>query len=82
MRIGIGDTATPASGTTPAVGNTTAPPSFMTGLQLWLTPTSAIQYLTATVNQPATAFSSAMLPATIGVLLPPIALIALIARKK
>ncbi len=77
MMLGMGDTATPTTATTPAVGSQAAAPSFTTGLMLWTSPASAFQYLQATASSPSTAFSSAMLPSTLGVLLP-IALIAVL----
>jgi hypothetical protein len=69
MIMGLGDTSTPAA---------TVAPSFTQGLTLWETPTSAVTAIGSIFQNASTAFSSSLLPFTAGVLLPPIALIAIL----
>lgn len=69
MMMGMGDTSTAAA--TPA-------PTFTTGLTLWETPSSALTAVSSIFSNASSAFSSALLPFTAGVLLPPVALIVLL----
>ena len=79
MRIslqGLGDTAaTPAAGTTPTVS---APPGFTDGLKLWTSPSAAITATGTLLTNPSTAFSSGLMPFTIGVLAVPVGLVLLL----
>ena len=52
--------------------------SFVSGAQQWLTPSTAITSAEGVFSSPSTAFSSANLPTTLGVLAVPAALILVI----
>lgn len=71
MMFGLGDTT---STTTPV----TTTPGLTDGLKLWMSPSAAFSALGAVASNPSTAFSSALMPFTLGILLPPIALVAIL----
>jgi hypothetical protein len=73
MMMGLGQTSTTA----------VTPPTFTQGLTMWTAPTAVasdggnalFETIGSLVSNPTTAFSSALLPFTAGVLLPPVALV-------
>jgi len=71
MMMGLGDTSTTTT-------TTTAIPTFTTGLTLWESPSVAFSTIGTILTNPTTAFSSALLPFSAGVLLPPVAVAVLI----
>jgi hypothetical protein len=84
MMVGIGDTAV---ATTPATTSTTgcaaldtavANPTFLNGAMVWTCPTLAFQTIGQLMSNPSTAFSSSGLPLTLGLLLPPLAIVGVI----
>jgi len=66
--MGLGQTSTTATST----------PTFTQGLTLWESPSSALSTVGSLVSNASTAFSGSLLPFTLGVLLPPIALVGLL----
>jgi len=71
MMFGLGQTSTTVS-----TAATTA--TFGSGIGLWTSPSSALSAMGTLISNPTTSYSSGVLPFTLGVLLPPIALIALV----
>ena len=60
------------------MGSATTVPSFSTGLQLWASPSNGVAAVEAIFANTTAAFSGSLLPFTVGVLLPPVALVGLL----
>ena len=69
MMFGIGNT-------TPSVGTTLAVPGFSDGLAVWKSPSAGFTALQTIASSPSTAFASANLPVSLGVLAVPVGLVA------
>ena len=75
MMLGLGATTTPTTATSPAA---TATPTFTDGLSLWKSPSNALQAVGTVLSNPTQAFSGSNLPVALGILTPPIALVAIL----
>jgi hypothetical protein len=69
MMLGMGAT-TPTSPT-----SATTTPSFMTGLETWASPSTALSNISTTFQNASVAFSGPNLPYTAGLLFPALALV-------
>ena len=71
MMLGLGQSTTIA-------GTTITTPTFIAGLEMWTSPSAALSTMGSIVSDPTDAFGGALLPFSLGVLLPPIALVAVV----
>jgi hypothetical protein len=74
MMLGLGQSSTTSTPTT----NTSAPATFTNGLEAWENPGTALSSIGTIFQNASTAFTSQNLPVIAGLLLPPVAVLAIL----